>query len=101
VVQLVDDIYPWIDRVLLATALILRLWALIDCVIRRAAAFPAVNKLTKIAWLLILFIGGALGSLPFFGGPLNLISSASVVAALVYLFDVRPAVREISGGHGR
>lgn len=96
--QLVDDIYPWIDRVLFVVAVALRLWAVIDCAFRKARAFPAVNKLTKLAWLAILIVAGGLGSLAWFGGPLNLISSASVVVALVYLYDVRPAVREISGG---
>jgi hypothetical protein len=33
-----------------------------------------------------------------FSYPLNLLSLASVVAAVVYLADVRPAVREVSGG---
>jgi hypothetical protein len=64
--------------------------------VRKAAAFPAANKLTKPAWLAILIVGGVLGSL--FSYPLNLLSLASVVAAVVYLADVRPAVREVSGG---
>ncbi len=96
--QLIDDIYTWIDRVFFYGALGLCAWALIDCAIRRARAFPAVGKLTKIAWLGILVLAGVLDY--FFGG-FSFLGSAAIIASLVYLFDVRPAVREVSGGHGR
>ena len=97
--DLVNEVYLWIDRILLAASVALRLWALVDCVFRRARAFPAVNKLTKVAWLAILFVSGAVGTIVYPGSPLNVIGSASVVIALVYLCDVRPAVREVSGGN--
>jgi len=71
-------------------------WALVDAVMRPSAAFPAADKLTKPAWLAITIIGGGLGSLFFY--PLHIVSLISLVAALVYLCDVRPAVREVSGG---
>jgi hypothetical protein len=86
----------WVDRVLFWGLVVLRAWAVADCAVRKAAAFPAANKLTKPAWLAILIVGGVLGSV--FSYPLNLLSLASVVAAVVYLADVRPAVREVSGG---
>jgi len=79
--HLIHDFYFWIDRVLF--------WGLV--------AVPAVDKLTKPAWLAITIIGGAIGSL-FLYQPVNIISLVSLVAALVYLTDVRPAVREVSGG---
>jgi hypothetical protein len=100
-VDLVNDVYNWIDRVLLVAFLALRVWAFVDCIFRKARAFPAVNKLTKVTWLAILFVSGVVGSLPSLAyntSSLNIISSASVVVALVYLCDVRPAVREVSGG---
>ena len=76
----------------------LRAWAVVDCALRKAAAFPAVDKLTKPAWLAILVFSGAIGTL--IRPPLGIISLISVVVASVYLADVRPAVREISGGKG-
>ncbi|MCU1658621.1 MAG: hypothetical protein JWO57_3277 [Pseudonocardiales bacterium] len=90
--------YYWTDEVLFWGLLALRAWAVVDCALRKAAAFPAVDKLTKPAWLAILVFSGALGTLiqPSLG-PISLIS---VVVASVYLADVRPAVREISGGKG-
>ncbi len=96
--QLVNDFYTWIDRILFFGSVALRAWAVLDCALRKAAAFPAVNKLTKLAWLAILVVAGVLGSI-FPGSPLNILALGSVVVAIVYLTDVRPAVREISGGN--
>jgi hypothetical protein len=96
-VTLVNDFYLWIDRVLFFGCVALRLWAIVDCAFRKASAFPAVNKLTKLSWLAITVISGVLGSL-LSASPLNPLALASVVVALVYLTDVRPAVRQVSGG---
>lgn len=96
--DLVDDVYLWINRILFVVSVALRLWAIVDCAFRKARAFPAVGKLTKVAWLSILVASGVIGSLVLAGSPLNPIGAISVVIALVYLCDVRPAVREVSGG---
>jgi hypothetical protein len=95
-VNVVDQLYHWTDHVLFWGLAALRLWALLDCAIRKAAAFPAAGKLTKPAWLLILLASGLLGQ--FASPPLWPISLVSTVAAAVYLADVRPAVREITSG---
>lgn len=92
-------LYLWTDRILFWGLAGLRLWAIVDCVTRKAAAFPAVDKLTKPAWLAILVVSGLFGT--FIPPPVGIISLISVVVASVYLADVRPAVREISGGKGR
>ena len=97
------DAYLWIDRVLFYGEIVLMVWAIADCASRKAAAFPAVDKLTKPAWLAIVLLGTGLSVLaaePWFGDPKpwNLVCLISVVAAGVYLADVRPAVREVSGG---
>lgn len=73
----------------------LAVWALVDAALRPAAAFPAAGKLTKPAWLAILALGVALTFLA--GGLLTLLVA---VAAIVYLVDVRPAVRDL-GTPGR
>jgi hypothetical protein len=96
-VDLVNALYDWTDQVLFWGLVALRAWAFFDCITRRAAAFPAADKLTKPSWLLILAAAGLLGTLT--GPPLWPISLISAVAAAVYLADVRPAVREISSGH--
>ena len=78
--------------------LILHVWALVDCITRPADAFEAAGKLTKPAWLAITAIALALGLL---SNPLGLFGLAAIVASIVYLVDVRPAVKEIKGGGNR
>jgi hypothetical protein len=92
----VHDLYFWTDQILFWGLVALRAWAVLDCVTRKAAAFPAADKLTKPAWLAILVFSGLIGT--FLGSPAGIISLISVVVSAVYLADVRPAVREISGG---
>jgi hypothetical protein len=75
--------------------LALQLWAMIDCVTRRSAAFPAAGKLTKPAWLIIT---GLAAFLTYLLGPIGIFGIAGMVASIVYLVDVRPAIREITGG---
>jgi hypothetical protein len=64
---------------------VLKLYALIDCATRPTAAFPLHNKLTKVAWLVILALAVV------FGG-LGVLGLAGTVAAIVYIVDVKPAV---------
>jgi len=70
-------------------------FALIDCVRRPAQAFPAVGKQSKVLWLVLTGVAFLTGLLP--NMTLNLIGIAGAVAALVYLFDVRPRLIEIMG----
>lgn len=70
-----------------------KLWALIDCLSRHSPAFPAAGKLTKGAWIAILAVALLLGR-----GIFGLLGIAGLVAAIVYLVDVRPAVRGIGPG---
>ena len=81
-------------------ALGLEVFALVDAVRQRKDAFPAAGKLTKPIWLAILGVATAVGFVtfrdPLFTG--GIFSLLAVVAAGVYLADVRPAVRNMSGG---
>ena len=72
----------------------LKLFALVDAVMRPKQAFPAAGKLTKIAWVAILAAAVLLSGASF----LSLFGLLGTVAAIVYLVDVRPAVRELRGG---
>jgi Protein of unknown function (DUF2516) len=95
-VRAVDLLYLWTDRVLFVGLVALRVWALLDCITRNAKAFPAVDKLTKPAWLGILALSLVLGTV---AGPVTWpISLISAVITVVYLADVRPAVRDITSG---
>lgn len=80
-------------------------FALVDAVMQRPEAFVAADKLTKAKWLIILGLATALSfaSLPrvwWAAGLPGLFSIASAVAAAVYLVDVRPALRRMTGRGG-
>ena len=78
---------------------LLHLFALLDTAIRPARAFPAADKQTKNLWLTLL--GLAVATDAFFAtGGLGIFMLAGTVASLVYLVDVRPAVRAIGRGGG-
>ncbi|MFN2537729.1 MAG: DUF2516 family protein [Mycobacteriales bacterium] len=64
-------------------------YALLDCLRRPAAGFIAHGKLTKQIWTGILV--GAL-AIAVLLGFLSFIGSLAVVAAIVYLVDVKPAL---------
>jgi len=68
--------------------------AFIDAARSRPDTFSAAEKLTKSAWLAIT--GGGLAVLLIFtDGPLSLIWVVGLIAALVYLVDVRPSLIEV------
>ena len=77
----------------------LGLWALIDAATRRTDAFPAAGRQTKLIWLAIL-AGGLLAqwAFPALFGPLAILGLAGIVAAIVYLVDVRRRLIEVSRG---
>lgn len=77
--------------------LVLVAWALIDAATRPAAAFVAAGKQTKQIWLAILGIALLL-CLIGLGGILGFFGFLVAVAAIIYLVDVRPAVRGMRPG---
>ncbi|AYY14505.1 DUF2516 family protein [Actinobacteria bacterium YIM 96077] len=72
-------------------------YALIDALRVRAEAFPAAGKLTKPIWLTFLVLA-LVTELAFFPMRVMILTIIGVVAAAVYLVDVRPAVRAMGGG---
>jgi hypothetical protein len=69
-------------------------FAFIDCLRRPAAAFPAVSRQSKVLWLVLTGLALLLGLLPSF--VLNIFGLAGIVAALVYVFDVRQRIINIT-----
>jgi hypothetical protein len=72
----------------------LKLWALVDASIRPAPAYEAAGKLSKLIWIAILVAAVLLGG----DDVLGLLGLVGTIAAIVYLVDVRPAVRSIRPG---
>ncbi|NQU36318.1 MAG: DUF2516 family protein [Actinobacteria bacterium] len=68
-------------------------WAFIDCAMRPAAAFPAVGRQTKPAWLIFLALAVFV---IFFFGAISLLGMGGVVLSVYYLVDVRTKVLTIS-----
>lgn len=72
-------------------------YAFIHAARQRPDAYPAVDKLTKPVWLIIL---GVAALLCFFFGVQTLdifFPAIAAVAAGVYLVDVRPKLLEVQG----
>jgi hypothetical protein len=93
--------------VLALVALVLEVWAFFDCLRHKANAFEAVSKRTKTFWLALTGGAALVGVISLFGsggglfGTLGLFGLAAVVAASVYLADVRPAVKDAGRGGSR
>jgi Protein of unknown function (DUF2516) len=73
----------------------LQAWTFLDALTRRPDHFVAADKLTKPAWLIIL--GLALVAHMIFWEPLQFLNLVGAVAAIVYMVDVRPALRAVTG----
>jgi hypothetical protein len=75
----------------------LAVWALVDALVRPAPAYVAAGKLTKPAW-------GAITALAllitYFTPIFSFLWLPAVVGSIVYLVDVRPALRGMRRGGG-
>jgi hypothetical protein len=98
------DGFNWGLFGLTVAMLAFKVFAFIDAACRRSDAFTAVDKQTKMFWLVVLGFAVAVFFLPV---PLmgQMLSLLGMVAAIVYMVDVRPRIRAIApqrrGGKGR
>lgn len=98
-VPILDSAQSFVLLVLNVGALALAVYALVDALRRPAPAFEQAGKRTKTFWSVLLGVATALAFVSV-GGDIGLLVIVSVVAAGVYLADVRPAVRSYGGGRG-
>jgi hypothetical protein len=77
-----------ISVVLLAMAA----FAFIDAALRRTDAYPAASKQTKAFWLIILGL-----SIPVNWFQILFLQIAGAIATIVYIVDVRPALKQVMG----
>jgi hypothetical protein len=76
--------------------LALTVWAFVDALIRPASGYVAAGKLTKPGWAAIT---GLAVLIIFWQGPTSFLGLPAVIAAIVYLVDVRPAVKGLRRGN--
>jgi hypothetical protein len=102
-VSLLYELDGWVLFVIWLLAIPVGGYAFVHALMQRADAFTAADKLTKSAWLGIT--GASLLVLIVFeGGPRSsgtLFWLAALVAVLVYIVDVKPAVVGVQGGGQR
>ncbi|MCX4408916.1 MULTISPECIES: DUF2516 family protein [unclassified Streptomyces] len=74
--------------------LVLAVVALVMAAVAREDAYRAADKQNKMFWLIILGITVAVNLLV----PVIFLQIAGLVATIVFFVDVRPALRQVSGG---
>jgi len=83
------EIESYLTLVMMFVLLAVTLFAFINSLLYSAESYVAAGKLTKPAWNIILGLGVVLQLIP---AGLFIIQIAMIIAALVYLADVRPAL---------
>ena len=90
------ELAGWILMIVGYPAIAVALYAFVHAVMQRPDAFTAADKMSKPAWLGIT--GGAIVVLLLFPTPNTFFWIVGLVAALVYIVDVRPKVTEVQKG---
>ncbi|BCJ43149.1 hypothetical protein GCM10010168_01090 [Actinoplanes ianthinogenes] len=88
----------YIQFAILLVALILETVAFVHCLTQRGAGFQALGTLPKGAWAAII---GICLLLTYWGkSALGIFGLIGIAAALIYLLDVRPGLKDIADGKG-
>jgi hypothetical protein len=88
----------WIFLIVYTLAVPVGIFAFIHAALQRRDAYTAADKLTKPAWLGITGGASALLLLNLMVSESMLLYLVGLVAVLVYLVDVKPAVTEVQRG---
>jgi hypothetical protein len=70
-------------------------FALVDCLRRPADYFPVIGRQSKILWVALTAVSLLAGLAPNL--TMSIFGIAGTVIALIYLFDIRPKMIEITG----
>ncbi|MFI5932612.1 DUF2516 family protein [Actinoplanes sp. NPDC051494] len=92
-----DDVRFYIDVLVVIGSMVVQAVAFIHCVTQRGDGFQSLGTLPKGAWLAILAVCMVLTLL---GGATGIFGLIGVAAALIYLLDVRPGLRDLTDGKG-
>ena len=88
----------YINLLILIFSLVVQAVALIHCLTQRGDGFQAIGTLPKGAWAAILAICIVLTLLV--SSAVGIFSLIGIAAALIYLLDVRPGLKDLSDGKG-
>ena len=86
----------WIYLIISVAMFFTTAFAFIDSLQHKPDAYVAADKLTKNTWMIILGLGVAAQMLFWGSGPISLFHLAAIIAAIVYLVDVRPTLRSLT-----
>jgi hypothetical protein len=92
-------VVTYLNLLILLVSLIVQAVALIHCLTQRGDGFQAIGTLPKGAWAAVLAICLIL-TLIISGGAIRLFGLIGIAAALIYLLDVRPGLRDTTDGRG-
>lgn len=95
VLDIVLDIEKWVTMAIWVVLAAVKVFALADALFRKDAYYAAADKQNKAFWLVLLVLAVVIDALPPLFDPIGLLPIIGTVAALVYLADVRPALREM------
>ncbi|MGH3472342.1 MAG: DUF2516 family protein [Nocardioidaceae bacterium] len=82
-----------VSLALWAVFLGVKIWALVDAIIRRGEYYVATDKQNKAFWIIVLVVVLAMHIL--FQSTLMILNLIGCVVALVYLLDVRPTLKSM------
>lgn len=85
----INDFEYWTGVVIFFAIFVLKILAFVYSLIYSSESYVAADKLNKPTWTLILAVALVLQIVPL---PLSLINLGFLVAACVFLADVRPAL---------
>lgn len=83
---------------LVAASFVVKIYAFVDALRHKTPLYPAAGKRSKNFWLALTGVSLAIQVVIL--NPLSLLNIVGFVASAVYLADVRPALREITGRGG-
>ncbi|WP_305784835.1 DUF2516 family protein [Symbioplanes lichenis] len=91
------DVVAYINVLVMIASLIVQAVALIHCITQRGDGFQALGTLPKGAWVAIIAVCMVL---TYLLGSTGIFGLIGIAAALIYLLDVRPGLRDLSDGKG-
>ena len=95
----VDSLAAWLALALSVVLIGVKGFCFADALRYSAAHYPAAGKRTRSLWLVLLGLTLVVALISW-ANPLGLLNLIGTVIALVYLFDVRPALQQVRGGGG-